>query len=199
MIAANLTDRSGVHRCPRARPIAGPLPLLIAGVCAAALSGCASARTLHSPAPFPGAASESPLVTPAATRPPDRLTTATDAAVRSALLLRGTRYQFGGSSPESGFDCSGLVAYVWAEQSITLPRSVASQFGVGIAVHWDRLQRGDLVFFSTLGPGATHVGIVTDASRTEFVHAPANGGSVRVERFDAPYWRGRFVGARRLL
>jgi cell wall-associated NlpC family hydrolase len=112
--------------------------------------------------------------------------------------LRGTPYRFGGSTPAQGFDCSGLVAYVMAEQSIVMPRSVASQFSAGEPVEWERLQRGDLIFFSTTGPGATHVGIVTDTDRVEFVHAPADGAAVRVERFDAPYWRGRFVGARRI-
>ena len=167
--------------------------LTVLGVVA---SGCATA-TRSGPAPFPGyAASPTHVAVPDA--PERSAVTRADAVVQSALSLRGTPYRFGGSTPAQGLDCSGLVAYVMAEHAVQLPRSVAEQFEAGAPVTWQRLRRGDLVFFSTIGAGATHVGIVTDTDRVEFVHAPADGASVRVERFDAPYWRTRFVGARRV-
>jgi cell wall-associated NlpC family hydrolase len=168
--------------------------LTVLGVVA---SGCATAAR-PGPAPFPGSVANPARVAVPDAAPESSAVTRADAVVQSSLSLRGTPYRFGGSTPAQGFDCSGLVAYVMAEQSIQMPRSVAEQFAAGAPVAWDRLRRGDLVFFSTIGPGATHVGIVTDPDRVEFVHAPADGASVRVERFDAPYWRNRFVGARRI-
>jgi cell wall-associated NlpC family hydrolase len=80
-----------------------------------------------------------------------------------------------------------------------LPRTVAEQFGAGVPVRRDALDAGDLVFFTTTGPGATHVGIVTGAAAGEFVHAPADDSSVRVDRLDAAYWRARWLGARRVI
>lgn len=148
-------------------------------------SACASSTTLARPAPFP-------------TMTNAMAAAAAPAVVDFALSLRGTPYHFGGSTPDSGFDCSGFVSYVFSRYSVHVPRSVAEQFTVGTPIDRQRLQAGDLVFFSTLGPGATHVGIVTSPEQAEFVHAPADGASVRVERFDAAYWRTRWVGARRV-
>jgi cell wall-associated NlpC family hydrolase len=118
--------------------------------------------------------------------------------VQSALSLLGAPYRFGGTTPQGGFDCSGFVAYVMAQHAVALPRTTAEQFGTGRPVPRDRMQPGDLIFFTTDGPGATHVGIVVDAGQAEFVHAPKGGASVRVERFDTDYWRRRWVGARRV-
>jgi len=168
--------------------------LTVLGVVA---SGCASAAR-SGPAPFPGFAANPAHAAIPDAAPENAAIARADAVVQSALALRGTPYRFGGSTPAQGLDCSGLVAYVMAEHAVHMPRSVAEQFAEGAPVTWERLRRGDLVFFSTIGAGATHVGIVTDADRVEFVHAPADGASVRVERFDAPYWRTRFVGARRV-
>ena len=96
-----------------------------------------------------------------------------EAAVRvERVSLVGTPYRFGGTTPQSGFDCSGLVAYVMGLQAVPLPRSVPEQYRRGRAVSRNRLKPGDLVFFTTTGRGATHVGIVTDAAQAEFVHAP---------------------------
>jgi peptidoglycan DL-endopeptidase CwlO len=113
----------------------------------------------------------------------------------TALEFRGAPYRNGGTSP-SGFDCSGLVAFVFARHGVSVPRQTASQFDVGRSVKADKLHAGDLVFFSTVAPGASHVGIALDAD--EFVHAPSSNGVVRVERLALPYWRSRFVGARRV-
>jgi len=168
--------------------------LTVLGVMA---TGCASAAR-SGPAPFPGSAASATHAAVPDAAPENAAIARADAVVQSALALRGTAYRFGGSTPAQGLDCSGLVAYVMAEHAVQMPRSVAEQFAEGAPVTWERLRRGDLVFFSTIGAGATHVGIVTDVERVEFVHAPADGASVRVERFDAPYWRTRFVGARRV-
>ena len=122
------------------------------------------------------------------------------AVLNTALSLLGTKYRFGGETPESGFDCSGFVSYVLHQHSVDIPRTVIEQFAVGQAVAQDQIQPGDLVFFTTKGPGATHVGIVVNTgTRWDFVHAPADGSVVRVERFDVGYWQQRWIGARRVL
>jgi cell wall-associated NlpC family hydrolase len=119
--------------------------------------------------------------------------------VQSALALVGSPYRFGGAGPQSGFDCSGFVAYVLGLQSVSVPRTVAEQYRLGEPVTRNRLRPGDLVFFTTTGPGATHVGIVTDAEQGEFVHAPAEGSRVRVDRLDNEYWKTHWIGAKRVL
>jgi hypothetical protein len=117
--------------------------------------------------------------------------------VDTALGYRGVPYVFGGADPATGFDCSGYVQYVLAQHAITVPRTAAEQFRVGRRIALRDVQAGDLVFFTTVAPGASHVGFaLADGA---FVHAPASSGVVRVERLDAAYWQSRFVGARRLL
>jgi cell wall-associated NlpC family hydrolase len=114
-----------------------------------------------------------------------------------ALNYLGIRYRYGGSSPSTGFDCSGLVGYV-AEQSLglKLPRNAAEIYQLGTPVRRADLQVGDLVFFNTMGRRYSHVGIYLGDDR--FVHSPSAGGVVRVERMDMAYWNKRYNGARRL-
>ena len=115
----------------------------------------------------------------------------------TALEYLGVRYRWGGSDPETGFDCSGLISYA-AEQSLGLkmPRQAAEMAKIGQSVKRDDLQIGDLVFFNTLGHRYSHVGIyVGDDS---FVHAPRSGAVVRVEKMTVSYWAKRYNGARRL-
>ena len=113
------------------------------------------------------------------------------------MALKGVRYRIGGDEPGSGFDCSGLVRYVFQHHSVTMPRTVAEQYSFGRRVGTGDIRPGDLVFFSTTGRGATHVGIAIGSG--EFVHAPGSGAVVRTERYDSPYWRSRMVGVRRAL
>jgi len=167
--------------------------LLATGLASAA---CASAGAVAGPAAFPRA----PVP---ALRGPEHAGSPSmplvEAVIESSLSLVGTPYRVGGEDPSSGFDCSGLIRYALAAHGIDAPRTVAEQYASGRPVSPDRLQAGDLVFFSTIGPGATHVGIVLEtAGAGTFVHAPGAGGVVRVERFDTGYWRSRFIGARRL-
>ena len=117
------------------------------------------------------------------------------AVAGTALGLRGAPYRNGGADP-SGFDCSGFVWYVFAQHGIAIPRTVNQQFHAGADVAGDELQAGDLVFFSTEAPGASHVGMAIGGD--EFVHAPSQRGDVRVERMSARYWATRYVGAKRV-
>ena len=119
------------------------------------------------------------------------------AAAREALVKVGIHYRYGGASPEQGFDCSGLVAYVFERAwGVSLPRSTAKQRSVGRAVKRTQLEPGDLVFYNTRNRPFSHVGIYLGDGI--FVHAPRRGQRVRLENIDNPYWRARFSGARRL-
>ncbi len=124
-----------------------------------------------------------------------------DASVRSdivvrALTLLDTPYRYGGSTPASGFDCSGLVRYVYnAVGARQLPRRSEDIGRVGEPITRSQLEPGDLVFFNTLARAYSHVAIYIGEGR--FLHAPARGGRVRIEALDDRYWRARFDGARR--
>lgn len=124
--------------------------------------------------------------------------TANDVLFR-AIALVGTPYRWGGNTPTSGFDCSGLVDYIYrAAADILLPHN--AQAMARLASH--RLTRltdlasGDLVFFGS-GGRISHVGVYVGKGR--FVHAPNSGGTVRLDDLDGPYWRAHFVFAGRLL
>jgi len=169
-----------------------PAALLLVAFVAA---GCASSGAV--PKPFPGAS------TPGAqpTEPAPGIADASPSlepgalALASALELRGVPYRNGGSDP-SGFDCSGLVQWVFAQNGHALPREVREQFLVGREVDADEVRPGDLLFFDTSSRGASHVGIALDSET--FVHAPRSNGVVRVERYTSSYWSRRYLGARRV-
>ena len=111
-------------------------------------------------------------------------------AVQIANRLTGIPYRWGGASPRAGFDCSGLVQYVYAKIGIHLPHYAAGQYGHGRRVSRDSLRAGDLVFFSGLG----HVGIYAGGGK--FIHAPRRGTTVRWSRLSS---HGSYYGARRIL
>lgn len=118
-------------------------------------------------------------------------------ALLQALLALGLDYRYGGNSPVTGFDCSGLVAHVYREAwGIRLPRNTLAQSESGIPVSLSELQAGDLVFYDTLARPYSHVGIYLGDGR--FVHAPKPGSRVRVESLKSAYWAQRFNGARRI-
>jgi len=128
----------------------------------------------------------------------ERAHTARSDVVVQALSLLGTPYRFGGSSPDIGFDCSGLVRHVFASVlDRDLPRRAEEISGVGHPVSRADLQPGDLVFFDTLRRAFSHVAIYIGEGR--FVHAPASNGRVRIEGMDDRYWAKRFNGARRVM
>lgn len=120
------------------------------------------------------------------------------ALASTALGALGIKYSFGGNTPSTGFDCSGLVIYA-AEKSLglKLPRQSREIARQGISVKRNELRKGDLVFFNTLGHRYSHVGIYLGDSK--FVHAPRSGSVVRIEDMDIGYWKKRYNGARRLV
>jgi cell wall-associated NlpC family hydrolase len=118
--------------------------------------------------------------------------------VLRAMTLLGINYKFGGNTPETGFDCSGFVRYVFKEAfGLSLPRRAEEISNKGQRVAIEQLIPGDLVFFNTMKRTFSHVGIYI--GNNQFVHAPSSGGAVRVEGIDKSYWQTRFDGARRLL
>ncbi len=115
--------------------------------------------------------------------------------VMTALGLMGSPYRGGGAHPSQGFDCSGLVNYVFQKAaSARLPRSANQQAGASRRINRRDLREGDLVFFNTLGRANSHVGIYIGDGR--FVNAPSSGGVVRIDRMDNPYFAKRFDSAR---
>ncbi len=119
------------------------------------------------------------------------------AAALQARHAVGVPYHYGGASPKTGFDCSGLVAHVYERAwGLALPRSTEGQRHAGHAVKRSHLLPGDLVFYNTRHRPFSHVGIYL--GNGDFVHAPRPGQRVRIEHIDNPYWRARFSGARRL-
>ena len=118
-----------------------------------------------------------------------------EALYARVMLVVNTPYTYGGNTPEGGFDCSGLIQY--AIQGITtrrLPRTTAQWAGVSAEIDRRDLQRGDFVFFNTMGGRYSHMGIY--AGNNQFVHAPSSGGVVKTVSLDNPYFSRRFTEAR---
>lgn len=193
------------------------LPLVMMG--AWPLIGSAACATSGAvPRPFPGAPASAPSVPEELRRgKPDASTSAPAGATvdkpvapdlqarrfdgravaEYAMGFRGVPYRLGGADP-AGFDCSGLVRYVFAQYGVSVPRVVEEQYEQGRKIKASRLKPGDLVFFNTKNRGrdASHVGIALGEDR--FLHAPNSTGVVRVETLGSTYWGSRYVGARRI-
>lgn len=136
-----------------------------------------------------------------ATKPPETgQSQSANEVLFTALGLVGTPYRYGGSTPDSGFDCSGLIQYVYAQSTdIELPRTVAQMSQIDApTVPEDRLQAGDLLIFATgSGSRPSHAGIYVGEGR--FVHAPSSGGTVRMDHLSDRYWQRCYVEAKRPL
>ena len=113
--------------------------------------------------------------------------------VAIAMQYLGIPYKWGGASPATGFDCSGLTMYVFAQVGVSLPHYAAAQYGMGVAVSKDQLQPGDLVFFRGLG----HMGMYIGGGN--FIHAPRTGDFVKISSLSESYYVANWVGARRVL
>lgn len=115
-----------------------------------------------------------------------------------ALSLVGVDYRWGGATPAQGFDCSGLIRYVFQRTTgVALPRTARGLANVGARVTRSDLAPGDLVFFNTRRAAFSHVGIYLGNDR--FIHAPSRGGEVGVAMLSSAYWKKRYDGARRLI
>jgi len=154
------------------------------------LAGCGGGNVRDTPA-FASSTRDWPTV-----QPDDPV--AANAVLMRAISLVGTPYQWGGNTPESGFDCSGLVNYVYRDMlDLKLPRSSRELAAwQGAKISEKKLAAADLVFFGSRGQ-VSHVGIYVGEGR--FVHAPSSGGTVRLDRLDGAYWRDHYTGAKRVL
>ena len=182
--------------------LAGPeipatlLRLLLLGGLGAFLVACASSPARHGPTVNPTPSALSSL--------PPRAPSTASARIANDILFRaiglvGTPYRWGGNTPDGGFDCSGLVDYIYrTEAAIKLPRTsraMASVDGEKIR-RMTQLASGDLVFFD-IGGSISHVGVYVGKGR--FVHAPDSGGTVRLDDLDGHYWRDHFAYGKRVL
>ena len=119
-------------------------------------------------------------------------------AANIASQFIGMPYIWGASDPNSGFDCSGLTSYAYAQIGVYIPHQSAQQYSYGYSVDYNNLQAGDLVFFSTAGTGSIdHVGIMTSSDGT-FVHAAGYGSGVRYDNIYNSYYTNCYIGARRI-
>jgi peptidoglycan DL-endopeptidase CwlO len=140
------------------------------------------------PAPGPVSAATAPVpATSGAPAPPARY----GGVVGIAMQFLGTPYRWGGAAP-GGFDCSGLVMYVYAQVGVSLPHNAAAQYGYGTPVSKADLQPGDLVFFNGLGHNGIYIG------GGQFIHAPHTGDVVKISSLSQDWYASTWVGARRL-
>ncbi len=159
------------------------------------LAACASAPKHHNTSrPAPGTPIHDTV------RLPARITAEANNVLFHAINLVGTPYQWGGNTPSAGFDCSGLVDYIYTKVTdVRLPRTSHAMAKVDAPkirnVH--KLASGDLLFFRTSGHRISHVAIYVGNGR--FVHAPNSGGTVRLDYITNPYWSRHFAYARRVL
>lgn len=175
--------------------------LILVGFVAAALGGCATAPTPRDPVPVADARSAGETI--AAQAPTPKSPAPVPASRHDADLLFqaiaavGSDYRSGGRDHETGFDCSGLVAFVFRQAyGLELPHNSRAQSAFGEAVEARDLQPGDLVFFNTQREPYSHVGIYLGEDK--FIHAPRTGSPVRTENMRARYWATRFDGGRRI-
>lgn len=157
-----------------------------------------SALLLASTVVLISACSTAPTLTGIGSSPPHesaQVTGKRDDITFFALGMIDTGYRFGGKNPEAGFDCSGMVSYVFREAAnIRVTGSAADIAKRGKEIGPEALQPGDLVFFNTLGRSYSHVGIYIGDGR--FVHAPSTNGKVRIDHMSNKYWAKRFEEAR---
>lgn len=126
----------------------------------------------------------------------------TSRAIKKAVVAQtaksysGVPYVWGGTSP-SGFDCSGFTHYVFLKNGIIIPRVSADQYYAGVWVDKSQLQIGDLVFFTTYKPGPSHVGIYIGNGK--FIHASSGAGRITISDMNNPYYKERYIGAKRVI
>ena len=159
------TEAEVFFRLPRALSLALALLLLFAAACA---------KYPSSTGPLEGTATG-------------------QAIVRTARSVMGTPYKYGGSSPGTGFDCSGLVCWAYAKNGVTLPRTTVEQKKVGRSVRKSDLKPGDVLIFRIRR--GLHAGIYTGGGK--FIHSPSRGKTVREEDLSMAYWKKTFVEGRR--
>ena len=145
------------------------------------------------PVAAPASGSDASIVAAAESSAPSA---AAQHAIQVASQYLGTPYRFGGASPQTGFDCSGLAQYAYGQSGVSLPRVAADQYTVGQPVDRASLQPGDLIFFRDSTGYIHHEAIYLGGDR--FIQAPHTGDVVKISSLDDPYYAGQFAGGRRV-
>lgn len=187
------------------------LSILVVALCAVANLAHADETVAQLPSQLPALPNLQPtLIQPALTQPESpatvpaqpqslvsRAVSGVETTLDRALDFLGIRYKRGGGTPETGFDCSGFVRYVYNETlGLVLPHNAKAIAQEGARVDKTELMPGDLVFFNTMRRTFSHVGIYLGDNL--FVHAPRSGARVRIEDMSDKYWSRRYNGARRI-
>jgi len=158
------------------------------------LSGCAAPKRVYRQPTAEAGAADRPI--PDWDRTSDQYQTPGMQAASLALAQIGRPYRYGGENP-SGFDCSGLVLYVYGLLDVSMPRTVSEQARMGLSVTTAEAHPGDLLFFRLNGSRISHVGVY--AGGNVFVHAPSTGQAVEQESLTNTWWRERLVSVRRVI
>ena len=169
--------------------------LLKATLLAAALATLAACGSSHKSSPKTKTAhTQTRKVQPVRITHIDRDLGAQELMLQSMSLI-GTPYKYGGSNTATGFDCSGMIQYVYQNAlGVSLPRTARDMAAASRQISQSRLKTGDLVFFNTGGSSKySHVGLYI--GNGEFIHAPSSNGTIRTEKLSSPYFAKRFVGA----
>lgn len=119
------------------------------------------------------------------------------AVVATAKTQIGRPYKYGGASPKTGFDCSGLIAWSYKQHGINVPRQTKDQVVYGKAVKKSQLRPGDIVVFRISSRSGYHTGLYS--GKGKFVHSPSSGKKIREDSITTDYWKRRYVSARRVL
>ncbi|MGB3917307.1 C40 family peptidase [Thiothrix litoralis] len=163
-----------------------------------AVVGCSAVN--ESPKPVSVAGVVTPIAVVAtsksASKSASKSVTLLDRVVWNAQKQQGKMYRWGGTSPVSGFDCSGLTQYAFRNGAqVSIPRTAAEQYAAAVKVPKEQSQKGDLVFFNTSGKRVSHVGIYL--GNNKFVHAPRTGRAIATDQLKG-YWANRLVGFGRI-
>ena len=162
------------------------------GLLAVTLSGCSTPTAATKNA----ALSSTSAVTVAKVQPiatnPKRTVTLVEKVVWNAQKQQGKMYRWGGTSPVTGFDCSGLTQYAFNKGAgVVIPRTAAEQYKAAMKIPASSAQKGDLVFFNTRGKYVSHVGVYLGNNR--FLHAPRTGRAITTSSLQG-YWRDKLIG-----
>jgi len=174
---------AAAERRRQPRPLLAQPEALVPDEAAPVAEAAPAAEAELAPDEAPPAAEAAPVAAPAAQY---------GSVVGISMQYLGIPYRWGGASPESGFDCSGFLMYVYAKVGVSLPHNAAMQYGLGSPVSRDQLQPGDLVFFNGLGHNGMYIG------GGQFIHAPHTGDVVKISSLSDSWYASTWVGARRL-
>ena len=119
------------------------------------------------------------------------------AVVATAKTQIGRQYKYGGSTPKTGFDCSGLIQWSYKQHGVKVPRQAKDQAKAGRAVKKSQLQPGDIVVFRISSRSGVHTGLYS--GKGKFVHSPSSGKKIREDSINSDYWKRRYVSGRRVL